>query len=314
MITTADVTSAAERVAGHVRRTPVLRVGSVLSGGTTELTFKCEFTQHTGSFKARGATNRVLAALAGPNPPSRVVAASGGNAGLAVAYVAARQGLPATVYVPTTAPAVKVAKLRTLGATVHQVGAEYSAAYEAALADADAEDVLFCHAYDQAEICAGQGTLALELLDQLDGELDTVVVSVGGGGLMAGIVAASGGRFRVVAVEPCTIPTLATALDHGAPVDVDVSGVAADSLGARRIGDIAFALARASAVRSVLVEDAEIVAARRHLWDEWRMVVEHGTAAAWAALTTGHYRPEPGERVAVILCGANTDPSDLMGE
>jgi threonine dehydratase len=305
VITRTDVEAAAVRIAGRVRRTPVLDTGAG--------TLKLEYLQHTGSFKARGALNRILAAeQAGElDPAIGVVAASGGNAGLAVAYAAGQVGVPACVYVPTTAPAVKVAKLRALGAQVEQVGREYAEAHEAAVKHAADSGAVYCHAYDQPEMAAGQGTLALELLDQVPDGLDTVIVAVGGGGLMAGVAAAVEGLARVVAVEPVTIPTLHEALAHGGPVDVAVSGVAADSLGARRAGDIGYAVAVRTGVRSVLVDDEDIVVARRALWGYHRIVVEHGAAAAYAALTSGAYAPATGERVAVILCGGNTDPSDL---
>ena len=169
---------------------------------------------------------------------------------------------------------------------------------------------MYCHAYDQPEIAAGAGTVGTELLAQVLG-VDTILVAVGGGGLMAGIAAAVEGHANVVAVEPENAPTLHNALVAGKPVDVPVSGVAADSLGARRIGDIGFSVALRAGVASVLVADADIVAARSALWNDYRMVVEHGAAAAYAALTSGAYVPGPDERVAVILCGANTDPAGL---
>ncbi len=306
MIARTDVEAAAVRIAGRVRRTPVAEAEP------GALWLKLEYLQHTGSFKARGALSRVLASQqAGElDPEIGVVAASGGNAGLAVAYAAGQVGVPASVYVPATAPAVKVARLRALGARVEQVGREYAEAYEAAVKRAADTGAVYCHAYDQPEIAAGQGTLALELLDQVP-EVDTVIVAVGGGGLMAGVAAAVEGRARVVAVEPVTIPTLHGALSRGGPVDVAVSGIAADALGARRVGDIGYAVAVRTGVQSVLVSDEDIVAARRALWTYRRIVVEHGAAAAYAALTGGAYVPAAGERVAVILCGANTDPSDL---
>ena len=306
MITRAQIEAAAARIAGHVRTTPVIETepGRWL---------KLEQTQHTGSFKARGAFNRILTATeTGELPGGGVDAASGGTAGLAVGYAAAALGVPAEVYVPTTAPEVKVRKLAALGATVRQVGAIYRDAYDAARKREAETGALFCHAYDQPEICAGQGTLGLELLAQTGGVV-TILIAVGGGGLMAGVAAAVEGRAKVVAVEPARIPTLHAALQAGEPVDVEVSGIAADSLGASRIGDIAFDVAVRTGVESVLVGDDDIVRARRGLWDHRRLVVEHGTAAALAALESGAYRPEPGERVAVVLCGANTDPSDLAG-
>ncbi|MEU4248723.1 threonine/serine dehydratase [Amycolatopsis sp. NPDC026612] len=299
MISTADVERAAARIEGRIRRTPVFAADD-------GVWFKLEQLQHTGSFKARGAFNRILAA----GEHSAVVAASGGNAGLAVAHAAREFGVPARVYVPATAPAVKVAKLRQLGAAVDLVGEKYADAYDAAVKHAADSGALFCHAYDQPDICAGQGTLGLELLAQTGG-LDTILVAVGGGGLLAGVAAAVEGRARVVGVEPRTIPTLNAALAAGAPVSVEVSGIAADSLGATRLGDIAFAVATRTNAGSVLVDDAMIGKARAALWDRYRLAVEPGGATAFAALLAGAYRPAPGERVAVVLCGANTDPATL---
>jgi threonine dehydratase len=275
--------------------------------------FKCEFLQHTGTFKVRGALNRLLASTERGElkPDVGVVVASGGNAGLANAYAAAQLGVPATVFVPAAAPVVKVRKLEATGATVIQGGAEYAVAYQAAVAHARETGAVYCHAYDQPEIAAGAGTVGAELLEQVTG-VDTVLVAVGGGGLMAGIAAAVEGQARVVGVEPENAPTLHAALAAGEPVDVAVSGVAADSLGARRIGDIGFAVAVRAGVASVLVSDADIVAARSRLWNDYRVMVEHGAAAAYAALTAGVYEPKPGVRVAVVLCGANTDPATLQ--
>ncbi len=303
MISRTDVEAARVRLGSRVRRTPVLAADGRW--------FKLEQLQHTGSFKARGAFNRVLsAAERGGLPAAGVIAASGGNAGLAAAYVARELSLPAEVYVPATAPAVKVARLRALGASVHQVGREYADAYEAAKKRTAETGALFCHPYDQPEVCAGQGTLALELEEQTGG-VDTVLVSVGGGGLMAGIAAALEGRARVVAVEPVGCRSFNAALAAGEPVDTEVSGVAADSLGARRTGEIAFAVARRTGVESLLVSDEDVIAARRALWADLHLAVEHGAAAAYAALLTRAYEPAAGERVAVICCGANTDPADL---
>lgn len=311
MITRADVTGAGVRIAGRVRRTPVAEVDPGTFAGPAWL--KCEYMQHTGTFKARGAFNRVLSAQENGelDPAIGIVVASGGNAGLANAYAANTVGVPATVFVPSTAPQVKVDKLRAYGATVVQIGDEYAVAYEAAVKHAAEVGAVFCHAYDQPEICAGAGTMGVELLDQLDGEVDTIIVAVGGGGLMAGVATAAEGLAKVVAVEPRTIPTLNMALSAGGPVDVAVSGIAADSLGARRIGDIAYAVAVRTGVRSVLVSDEDIIAARQMLWDHRRIVVEHGAAAAIAALTSKAYVPAGGERVVIVLCGANTDPADL---
>jgi threonine dehydratase len=304
MVSSDDVRQAQHRVAGRIRRTPVLETGPV--------SFKLEFLQHAGSFKTRGMLNQILAgAERGALPAAGIIAASGGNAGLAAAYAARELGVPAEVYVPETAPAVKVAKLTKLGARVAQVGSEYAEAYEAAKVQADVTGALFCHAYDDPEMVAGNGTVGLELLEQLPAGFDTVLVAVGGGGLVAGVAAALPPAVRVVAVEPVTSSALHAALEAGGPVDVAVSGVAADSLGARRVGSIAYETAVSTGLISVLVEDQAIVDARRQLWEDFRIVVEHGTAAAQAALTSGAYRPAAGERVVVLLCGANTNPADL---
>lgn len=310
MIFRTDIEAAAERIAGRVRRTPLLAVGGTF-GGTSW--FKLEHLQHTGTFKARGAFNRIISAHeeGSLDPVAGIVVASGGNAGLANAYAARSFGVPATVFVPENAPAVKVQKLRMYGARVVQRGSEYAAAYEAAIEHAEDIGAVYCHAYDQPTIAAGAGTIGLEILEDLAGEVDTVVVAVGGGGLMAGVAATAEGSARVIGVEPRTIPTLHSALAAGGPTDVPLAGIAVDSLGARRLGDIAYAVAARAGVRSVLVEDDDIVQARRQLWDEYRILVEHGAAAALAALTSKAYVPTEGERVAVVLCGANTDPADI---
>ncbi|MFP5311020.1 MAG: threonine/serine dehydratase [Actinomycetes bacterium] len=310
MITRAEIDQAARRTAGLVRRTPVMQADPLASGG--QVWFKCEFMQHTGTFKARGALNRILASKERGELRAGVgiVVASGGNAGLANAYAAAQLGVPATVFVPEAAPAVKVQKLKAIGAIVVQGGAEYAAAYQAAVMHAEVTGAVYCHAYDQPEIAAGAGTVGSELLEQLP-DVDTVLVAVGGGGLMAGVAAAVEGSAKVVAVEPYSAPTLHAALAAGEPVDVTVSGVAADSLGARRVGDIGFSVAVRCGVASVLVSDEQIVAARSALWNDYRVVVEHGAAAAFAALDSGAYVPAKDESVAVILCGANTDPATL---
>jgi threonine dehydratase len=307
-----DIDAAAARIAGRVRVTPLTEADPAAFAPAGRVWLKLEQLQHTGSFKVRGAFNRILAAVEqGVLPAVGVAAASGGNAGLAVAYAAARQGVPARVFVPESAPAVKVARIRHYGAEAVLTGARYADAYEAAARYAADSGALLCHAYDQPEVCAGQGTLGRELLAQSGGELDTILVAVGGGGLLAGVAAATAGRARVVGAEPFAIPTLHAALAAGRPVDVPVSGVAADSLGATRAGDIACAVARRTGARSVLVSDDAIVAARRLLWDQYRLVAEAGAAAPFAALLSGAYQPRPGERIAVVLSGANTDLATL---
>jgi threonine dehydratase len=289
-----EISDAAVRLSGRLRVTPVMRVAA-------GLWFKLEFVQHTGTFKARGMLNRILACA--PDKRIGVVIASGGNAGLAAAWAARSTGVPIEVFVPENAPAVKVAKLRSLGATVAQTGREYADAYDAAMKRVAETGAVYCHAYDQPEVVAGAGTLGLELLEQVK-EVTRVVVAVGGGGLLAGVAAAVEGRARVVGVEPVNAPTLHDALKAGRPVDVRVEGVAADSLGARRLGDIAFDVATRTGVRGVLVSDEQIVAARRELWERYHLLVEHGAAAAYA----GHV-DTPGENTVIVLCGANTDPA-----
>jgi threonine dehydratase len=303
MVNRNDVDEADRRIDGWIRRTPAI---DVVDGGVP-VRFKLEYLQHSGSFKARGAFNRILTARdAGALPAAGVVTASGGNAGLAVAYAAGRVGVPAEVFVPVTAPPVKVAKLRALGATVYQHGTEYAEAYAASTVRGAETGALFCHAYDQPEIVAGQGTIGAELSD-----VDTVLVATGGGGLVAGIAAALEGRAKVIAVEPEGAPTLHRALEAGGPVDVEIASIAGDSLGARRLGTIAYEIVTRTGAGSRLVSDEAIAAARHRLWSEYRIAVELGAAAAYAAFTSGAYRPSSDERLVILLCGANTDPATL---
>ena len=304
-----DVEAAADRLGRRIRRTPSVVLDSRPFG--TPVALKLELLQHTGSFKARGMLNRLLTADLPAG--SRVVAASGGNAGLAVAYAARELGLTAHIVVPVTAPPVKVARLRALGAAVVQEGSVYAEALAVAEGYATRAGLALVHAYDQPEVCAGNGTLALELVEQV-GPVDTVLVATGGGGLIAGIAAALADRARVIAVEPERCPTLHAALTAGAPVDVDVGGIAADSLGASRIGSVCWEIAQATGMSSVLVPDEAIARARGRLWSELRVLAEYGGAAALAALVTGAYLPEPGERVAAVVCGGNTDPSAVLSD
>ena len=292
-----DITTAAGRIGGLVRRTPVVDLDGV--------TLKLEMLQHAGSFKPRGAFNTVLAQ---PAPPARLVAASGGNHGLAVAHVGATLGIPTDVFVPEIAAPVKVAAIRARGATVHQGGADYAAALAASESMATEDGVLPVHAYDAPLTLAGQGTVALELSEQAS-DLDVVLVAVGGGGLIGGIAAwYAGTGTRVVAVEPELCPALHDALAAGEPVPAPVGGIAADALGASQVGLLGFAAAWEAV--SVLVSDEDIAAARRTLWHELRLAVEPAGATAYAALQTGAVDVRD-QRVGVIVCGANTDPSDL---
>ncbi|WP_087930220.1 serine/threonine dehydratase [Streptomyces albireticuli] len=330
-LTYGDITAAADRIAGRVRTVALAPVepdairaarhgdGPGLPGDrpeeSCEVWLALEFMQHTGSFKARGARNFLQAHHdAGTLPAAGVTIASGGNAGLACAWAARQQGVTATVFLPTTAPAVKVAKLRGYGADVRLVGTEYAEALAACEDFAGTTGALASHAYDHPLIAAGAGTLLEEIRRQVPG-LDTVVVSVGGGGLFAGVATAARHHgIRTVAVEPENCRALNAALEAGRPVDVPVDSVAADSLGARRVSAMALHAARQDGVRSVLVPDAEIVRARQALWDDHKVAVEHAAATALAALTSPGrgYRPGGGERIAVVLCGSNTDPADLV--
>ncbi len=300
----AEVAAAAERITGHVRRTPVLNIS--VGGVAREVVLKLDLLQPTGSFKVRGATSLLAS---GGMPSAGVVAASGGNFGLAVAWASTRLGVPAHIVVPSSSPSAKIDALREFGTKLTVVDGWYADALATAdmlVADTGA---MRAHAYDDRAVVAGQGTLAAELAAQA--AFDTVVVACGGGGLLAGIVGWLAGQARVIAIETHGTPTLSAALEAGRPVDVEVSGVAASSLGARRIGDLAWA-ARDGVHDVVLVTDDDVFAAQRWLWDAARLVTEPGGAAAFAALLSGAYVPAPTERVAVVVCGANTDPSAVV--
>lgn len=292
----AAIAEAAERIRPFVRRTP-----TVVWVDGVELKLEC--LQVTGSFKARGMFNRLLTA----DGAAGVVAASGGNAGLAVAHAAMTLGLDAVIFVPEAAPAVKVARIEGTGATVRRVGATYADALEASADHAARTGALVVHAYDQPEVVAGAGTIAAELP-----AVDTVLVAVGGGGLIAGVASWFEGAVRVVAVESAGCPTLAEATKAGHPVDITPRGVAADSLGARRIGAIAWERWTKGHIHdTVLVPDESIAEARSALWRGMRVAAEPGGVTALAALRSGAYTPVPGERIAVIVCGANASPHDL---
>lgn len=309
MIGRPEIDAAAARVAAYVRRTPVIEVDAATLGTPAAVVLKLECLQHTGSFKPRGAFNRILSATV---PPAGVIAASGGNHGLAVAYAALELGHRAEIFVPTIAAPVKIEGLRALDADVRIVGANYAEAFAASVQRQRETGALVVHAYDQEEVLVGQGTTARELEEQA-GRLDTVLVAVGGGGFIGGFAAWYGGRTRLIGVEPETSCALHDALAAGAPVDVEVSGIAADSLGARRVGAHMFPLARAHVERVVLVSDEEIRAAQAALWRRLRIIAEPGGAAAAAALLAGRYRPAAGERVGVLVCGANCDATGISG-
>jgi threonine dehydratase len=303
-VTRFDVETAAETIAPHVRRTPVIELERGAFGIDASIALKLELLQHTGSFKPRGAFNRMLTAEI---DDSGVLAASGGNFGLAVAFAAATLRHPAEVFVPSTSPAIKIDKIRSYGATVHVVEGYYPEAFAACEERAWETGAAFMHPYDQPAVVAGQGTLARETEDQLPA-LQTVLVAVGGGGLIGGIAAWFAGTVRVIGVETEACPTLSSALEAGEPVDVDVGGVAADALGARRAGMIGLAIAQRYVDRVLLVSDDAVISARAALWDGCRVRAEPGASAPLAALLEGAYVPEPGERVGLVISGGNADP------
>ena len=308
-----DVEAAAERFAtdgrGFVRRTPLWKLpGAALGVGCAEVWLKLEQLQVAGSFKARGMYNRLLANAI---PPSGVIVASGGNAGIATAAAARALGVACEVFVPAVCSPAKQAKLRELGAQVVVAGAVYAEALEACLARQRETGALLTHAYDQPEVVAGAGTLAREIEEQGGEPPDSVLVSVGGGGLIAGIAAWYGDGSRVVALEPELAPTLFRARQAGAPVDVAVSGIAADSLGAKRIGAIAWDLTQRHVRDALLLPDAAIRSAQLALWKEFKLAVEPAAALGLAALQSGAYVPQADEIVALVLCGANLDPASL---
>lgn len=312
-ITRADIDAAHARLrqgpAGFLRATPLWRLpGAALGLACAEVWLKLEQLQVSGSFKARGMLHRLLAQ---PIPAAGVTVASGGNAGIATASAAQALGVRCEVFVPTISSPAKQARLRALGAQVQVVGAAYSEALAACLARQSETGALLTHAYDQPEVVAGAGTLAREIEEQAGGLPDSLLVSVGGGGLIGGIAAWCENRCRVVALEPTLAPTLFRAREAGAPVDVAVGGVAADSLGAKRIGEISWATTQQHVQTALLLSDESIRQAQQWLWRELRLAVEPAAALGLAALHSGAYVPQADERVGLVLCGANVDPATL---
>ena len=315
-----DIEGAEQRLAPWIRVTPLVEVDAVdlqLPDRRWPLLLKLEMLQHAGSFKGRGAHNQLLGKL----PAAGVVAASGGNYGVAVAYAAHRLGVPATVFVTDTTAPAKLDVLRSLGATVEVVPGYYDEALAASHEHAAATGARFLHAFDQPEMLEGAGTLAAELERQAAAashstegtdRLDRVVVAVGGAGLIGGVACWYRGAVRVTGVETRGCRGLDTALRAGRVVDTDVSGLAADALGARRVGQLGFAAARAWTEGVVVVEDADLGDAQRRLWRALRIATEPAGAAALAALTTAGLHADPDERIAVVLCGANVDPGTLL--
>ena len=305
MVDPQDIEAAAARIAPHVVRTPVMEVAGF--GLPWPVEIKLEQVQHTGSFKARGAFNTMLS---GDVPDAGLVAASGGNHGAAVAHAARALGHRAAIFVPEMAGPAKIALIERTGADLHVVAGEYANALQAAQAYEAETGAAQIHAYDAPATVAGQGTCLREWEDQ-GLRADTVLIAVGGGGLIAGALAWLRGARKVVAAEPETSCALNAALAAGKPVDVEVSGIAANALGARRIGQICFDMARDFDAHSVLVSDDAIATAQRALWQERRQLVEPAGATALAALMSGAYVPAPGERVAVLVCGGNIAPDPL---
>ncbi|MEM9343780.1 MAG: threonine/serine dehydratase [Pseudomonadota bacterium] len=302
-VTRADVLAAEQVIRPHIRRTPTVTIDATDLGLTndTPLTFKLEHLQHSGSFKARGALYNVLTQ---DIPKAGVVAASGGNHGAALAFAAQKAGVPCTIFVFTHTPEAKADRIRSYGAEVHRVAANFDdlmAHTHQFVADTGA---LLVHAYDQPGTLAGQGTVALEFHEQAD--LDTLLVATGGGGLIGGIAAYTEHRSRIVSVEPDLAPTLHDALAAGRPVPTPAGGIAADSLGPGQIGELMFPVAQRHIDQAITVPDSAIHTAWSLLWDKLRLTVEPGGAVALAALTSGAYQPAPEERIGIVLCGANT--------
>ena len=292
----------------YIRRTPILEVeGSDFGLDSIKIVFKLELFQHSGSFKARGAFTNILTREV---PAAGVVAASGGNHGAAVAFAAMTLRKPATIFVPSVAATTKLDRIRSYGAELVIVGDRYAESLEASEAWTAKSGALPIHAYEGTETLLGQGTLGLEL-EQQDPNLDSLLVAVGGGGLIGGVASWYENRVKMIAVEPFAAPTLERALSAGRPVDAPAGGIAADSLAPRQVGQQMFPIAQKYVREVVLVTDEEILEAQRKLWESVRVMAEPGGAAAFAALLTRRYKPEPGERVGVIVCGGNTDKVNL---
>lgn len=288
----------------HIRRTPILEVdGADFGLDSMGITFKLELFQHAGSFKARGAFTNMLTRDV---PAAGVVAASGGNHGVAVAFAAMKLCKPATIFVPSVASKTKLDRIRQSGAELIIAGDRYADSLEASEAWTAQSGALPIHAYEGDATLLGQGTLGMELEEQAP-ELDTLLVAVGGGGLIGGVLSWYQNRVKIVSIEPIEAPTLQRALSAGRPVDSPAGGIAADSLAPRQVGQQMFPIAQKFLHSALLVSDEEIVAAQKKLWETTRIVAEPGGATAFAGLLSGRYKPEPGERVGVIVCGGNTN-------
>jgi len=310
-MTPSEIRSAHARIRGHIRRTPILETASPVVGAAP-ISLKLECLQYSGSFKARGAFHNLLTR---PALAAGCATASGGNHGAAVAFAAQKLGIRAHIFVPEIATPAKIAKIKAYGAEAIIGGGSYAEAQERCDQYVAESGALLVHPYDAVETIAGQGTLALEWEEDLERlglrKLDTVLIAVGGGGLIAGAAAWFAGRVKVVGVEPEGSRALHAALEANAPVDVSVKSIAADSLGAKRVGELNFKIARRFVSSVVLVTDSAITQAQRRLWADVSVIAEPGGAAAFAAIASGAYRPEQDERVGVLVCGANADPAAL---
>ncbi len=307
-ITPDSIRDARRRIGSYVRTTPMLEIDAAELGiAPAPLKLKLEFMQHSGSFKARGAFASLLLE---PVPAAGIAAASGGNHGAAVAYAARALGVKARIFVPTISSPAKIERIRAYGADLVVEGDRYADALALCDAYCRTSGARSVHAFDQVATLLGQGTLGLEILEQAPA-IDTLLVAVGGGGLIGGIAAACAGRFRIIAVEPEGAPTLHMGLAAGRPVDAPQGGIAADSLAPAQVGTIMFPIAQTHVERAVLVSDDAIRSAQVLLWDRLRIVAEPGGAAALAALTSGAYVPAKGERVCVLVCGGNTTAVDF---
>lgn len=308
VITRERIEATERMIRPYIRRTPVVEVdGGDFGLESVRLVLKLESLQHTGSFKARGAfANLMLREV----PAAGVVAATGGNHGVAVAYAAMKLGKPARIFVPTVACPSKIERIRSYGAELVVTGELYADALAASERWAAESGALRVHAFDQPETLLGQGTVGMEFEEQ-DAKIDTLLVAVGGGGLIGGISSWYGGRVKIIGVEPEAAPTLARAMEAGRPVDAPAGGIAADSLAPKRVGEIMFPIAQKFVSRVVLVTDEAIVEAQEALWNRLRVVAEPGGAAAFAALLSRRYEAKRGERVGVLVCGGNTTAVDF---
>jgi len=313
-VTPAVIRETYARIAPYIRRTPLIEAASP-ANSAQRVSLKLEFLQHSGSFKPRGAFNNLLSVSP---PPAGVATASGGNHGAAVAYAAGKLGVRARIFVPEIAAPVKIAKIKASGAEVVVKGAGYFDALALCDEYVSESGALSVHAYDSTLTIAGQGSVGLEWEEDLERlglqRLDTVLVAVGGGGLIAGIAAWFAGKVKVVSVEPEGSRALHEALAAGRPVDVPIQSIAADSLGARRVGDLVYDIARQAVAASVLVADEAIRDAQRALWRDFCIIAEPGGAAAYAAVMSGAYQSARGERVGILLCGGNADLATLTLE